>query len=358
MNNITDLRSIVYKFIIKGDPVSIHPYGNGHINNTFLVTTDCDKRYILQKVSDAFDINLLMKNIDAVTSFMALKSDNPERQMQLIHTVDDHSFYRSADGNYRMFTFVENSVCLEAPESTEDFYESAISFGKFQKLLEDFPAATLAEPIKNFHNTPDRYRIFKQTLAADKLGRAKEVAPEIEFALEREKMAGTLQDFRDSGRLPVRVTHNDTKLNNVLFDKDSRKSLCVIDLDTVMPGLSVYDFGDAIRFGAATAKEDEKDLSKMTVDLDMFRAFTRGYLSSCNLTNDEIDCLVLGAKTMTLECGLRFLTDYLDGDNYFKISYPGQNLDRCRTQFKLVSDMERYEDEMRQIVKEEAENSK
>ena len=349
MDNI----SIVKNFIIDGDPINIVPYGNGHINNTYLVTTDSGKRYILQKVSDAFEIHNLMKNIDAVTSFMALKADNPERQMQLIHTTSNENFYSSKGGNYRMFNFVENSICLDAPDSPEDFYESAVSFGKFQKLLEDFPATTLTEPIKNFHNTPDRFRIFKETVAADKAGRVSGVKTEIDFALAHEEIGGILQSLRDSGKLPVRVTHNDTKLNNVLFDKDTRKSLCVIDLDTVMPGLSLYDFGDAIRFGAATAKEDEKDLSKMTVDLDMFRAFTRGYISSCNLTDNEIDCLVLGAITMTLECGVRFLTDYLDGDNYFRTSYEGQNLDRCRTQFKLVSEMENRREEMEQIVKEE-----
>lgn len=349
MDNI----SIVKNFIIDGDPINIVPYGNGHINNTYLVTTDSGKRYILQKVSDAFEIHNLMKNIDAVTSFMALKADNPERQMQLIHTTSNENFYSFEGSNYRMFNFVENSICLDAPESPEDFYESAVSFGKFQKLLEDFPATTLTEPIKNFHNTPDRFRIFKETVAADKVGRASGVRTEIDFALAHEEIGGILQSLRDSGKLPIRVTHNDTKLNNVLFDKDTRKSLCVIDLDTVMPGLSLYDFGDAIRFGAATAKEDEKDLSKMTVDLDMFRAFTRGYISSCNLTDNEIDCLVLGAITMTLECGVRFLTDYLDGDNYFRTSYEGQNLDRCRTQFKLVSEMENRREEMEQIVKEE-----
>ena len=252
-----------------------------------------------------------------------------------------------------MYTFVEGSICLEAPESTNDFYESALAFGNFQKMLEDFPAETLFEPIKDFHNTPNRYKIFKETILKDKMNRVKEVNEEIDFALSREKEAGILQNLRDTGKLPTRVTHNDTKLNNVLFDKDTRKSLCVIDLDTVMPGLSLYDFGDAIRFGAATAKEDEKDLSKMTINLDMFRAFTRGYLQSCNLTDEEIENIVLGSKTMTLECGVRFLTDYLDGDNYFRTSYAGQNLDRCRTQFKLVGEIEKNTEKMGKIVKEE-----
>ena len=347
-----NLNIIANKFMIEGRIDTIIPFGNGHINNTFLVTTS-NKRYILQRISDAFDVTLLMKNIDAVTSFMALKSDNPDRQMKLIHTSDNKNYYSDESGNYRMYTFVEGSICLEAPESTNDFYESALAFGNFQKMLEDFPAESLFEPIKDFHNTPNRYKIFKETILKDKMDRVKEVKEEIDFALSREKEAGILQKLRDTGKLPTRVTHNDTKLNNVLFDKDTRKSLCVIDLDTVMPGLSLYDFGDAIRFGAATAKEDEKDLSKMTINLDMFRAFTRGYLQSCNLTDEEIENIVLGAKTMTLECGVRFLTDYLDGDNYFRTSYAGQNLDRCRTQFKLVSEIEKNTEKMGKIVKEE-----
>ena len=347
-----NLNIIANKFMIEGRIDTIMPFGNGHINNTFLVTTS-NKRYILQRISDAFDVTLLMKNIDAVTSFMALKSDNPDRQMKLIHTSDNKNYYSDESGNYRMYTFVEGSICLEAPESTNDFYESALAFGNFQKMLEDFPAETLFEPIKDFHNTPNRYKIFKETILKDKMDRVKEVKEEIDFALSREKEAGILQNLRDTGKLPTRVTHNDTKLNNVLFDKDTRKSLCVIDLDTVMPGLSLYDFGDAIRFGAATAKEDEKDLSKMTINLDMFRAFTRGYLQSCNLTGEEIENIVLGSKTMTLECGVRFLTDYLDGDNYFRTSYAGQNLDRCRTQFKLVGEIEKNTEKMKEIVKEE-----
>jgi len=352
MNNEV-LFSIANNFMLEGKVLSIKPTGNGHINNTYLVETDFPKKYILQKVSNAFDIKLLMKNIDAVTSFMALKADNPERQMRLIHTKKDKNYYKHELGNYRVFTFVEDSICLDAPETTGDFFESAVAFGTFQRLLEDFPANTLSEPIKNFHNTIDRYRIFKETLEKNKMNRAKDVEKEIEFALSYEVEGSILQTLRNNGVIPVRVTHNDTKLNNVLFDKFTRKSLCAIDLDTVMPGLSVYDFGDAIRFGAATAAEDEKDLSKMTVNLDMFRAFTRGYVSSCNLCKEEIDNLVLGAITMTLECGVRFLTDYLDGDNYFRISYEGQNLDRCRTQFKLVSEMEKNKEIMEKIVLEE-----
>lgn len=348
--------SIAKKFKIDGTPKEIVANRHGHINNTYIVTTSKNRRYILQRVSDAFDIKKLMKNIDAVTSFMALKSDNGERQMILIHTVDDKSYYAHKTGNYRVFTFVEESICLDAPQTTGDFFESAVAFGRFQKLLEDFPAETLSEPIKDFHNTPDRYRKFEEAVNNDICKRAASVKEEIDFAMSQKDGAGILQELRESGKLPLRVTHNDTKLNNVLLDKYTRRALCAIDLDTVMPGLSLYDFGDAIRFGAATAPEDEKDLSKMTIDLDMFKAFTIGYINSCDLTKRELEYLPMGAKIMTLECGVRFLTDYLQGDTYFSTSYEGQNLDRCRTQFKLVREIEKNFDAMKKIVKYESEH--
>ena len=249
---------------------------------------------------------------------------------------------------------MEDSICLQLPETDEDFYQSAVGFGTFQQLLTDFPAAKLHETIPNFHNTPDRYRALLETLERDSMHRAAQVQPEIEFALARQAEMATIQNALTAGELPLRVTHNDTKLNNVLLDAKTRKALCVIDLDTVMPGSSLYDFGDSIRFGAATAAEDEKDLSKMEMSLDRFRVFTRGYVRACpGLTAKELELLPMGAKNMTMECGVRFLTDYLDGDHYFAVHRDGQNLDRARTQFKLVADMEKKWDEMRKIVEEE-----
>ena len=254
-----------------------------------------------------------------------------------------------------MYDFVEGTICLQLPETDEDFYQSAVGFGTFQQLLTDFPAAKLHETIPNFHNTPDRYRALLETLERDPMHRAAQVQPEIEFALARQAEMSAIQNALASGKLPLRVTHNDTKLNNVLLDAKTRKALCVIDLDTVMPGSSLYDFGDSIRFGAATAAEDEKDLSKMEMSLERFRGFTRGYVRACpGLTGKELEMLPMGAKTMTMECGVRFLTDYLDGDHYFAVHREGQNLDRCRTQFKLVADMEKKWDEMRKIVEEES----
>lgn len=258
-------------------------------------------------------------------------------------------------GYWRVYDFVEDSICLQLPETDEDFYQSAVGFGTFQQLLTDFPAAKLHETIPNFHNTPDRYRALLETLERDPMHRAAQVQPEIEFALARQAEMATIQNALTAGELPLRVTHNDTKLNNVLLDAKTRKALCVIDLDTVMPGSSLYDFGDSIRFGAATAAEDEKDISKMEMSLDRFRVFTRGYVRACpGLTAKELELLPMGAKTMTMECGVRFLTDYLDGDHYFAVHRDGQNLDRARTQFKLVADMEKKWDEMRKIVEEES----
>lgn len=347
------MESAAFAFLTNGKPVSSEVFGHGHINHTLRITTDTGDVYILQKINKYVfkDPVGLMKNAVAVTDFLRKKVERPENALEFIPTADGSFFYLDADGEYwRMYRFV-GGFCLEAPESAEDFYQSAIAFGTFQYQLSDFPADTLVETIPEFHNTIDRYRIFKESLAADPMGRKAEVEKEIRFLLDREEKAGTLQRMRQSGELPLRVTHNDTKLNNVLLDAKTRKATCVLDLDTVMPGLSAYDFGDSIRFGAATAAEDEKDLSKVEMDLDLFRIFTKGFVESCpSLTPLEMEMLPMGAWTITLEVGLRFLTDYIDGDRYFKTAYPTHNLDRCRTQFKLVADMEKKWDEMKKIV--------
>ncbi len=296
-----------------------------------------------------------MENITAVTEFLRTKTDDPRGVLTLVKTTGGASYLHTQGEYWRVYDFVEDTVCLQLPETDEDFYQSAVGFGTFQQLLTDFPAAKLHETIPNFHNTPDRYRAFLETLERDPMHRAAQVQPEIEFALARQAEMSAIQNALTAGELPLRVTHNDTKLNNVLLDAKTRKALCVIDLDTVMPGSSLYDFGDSIRFGAATAAEDEKDLSKMEMSLDLFRVFTRGYVRACpGLTAKELELLPMGAKTMTMECGVRFLTDYLDGDHYFAVHRDGQNLDRARTQFKLVADMEKKWDEMQKIVEEES----
>ena len=345
---------VLKAFSLDSKSVSCERYGCGHINVTYLVVTESGRRYILQKINNNIfkDVPGLMGNIAAVTKYLRKIISAPRGVLTLVPTTDGADYLQYEDGSFwRVYDFVEQSLCLQAPESADDFYQSAVAFGTFQQQLKDFPAETLCEVIPNFHNTVDRYRIFKEALAADVCGRAASVKAEIEFALAREQEAGTLVNMLAEGKLPLRVTHNDTKLNNVMLDETTRKPLCVIDLDTVMPGLSLYDFGDSIRFGAATAAEDEKDLSKMVMDINLFATYTKGFLSACpGLTENERDMLPMGAKLMTLECGVRFLTDYLSGDTYFRTHYEGQNLDRCRTQFKLVTDMEAHWDEMNEIV--------
>ena len=349
------MEQVLDLFRLNGRPVSCDPYGEGHINLTFLAVTDTGKRYILQRLSRAafHDIPGLMGNVAAVTEFLAARSPNPRSSLHLIPTLDGRSFCRDSEGEFwRVYDFVEDSLCLQTPETPEDFYQSAVAFGQFQCRLRDFPAETLCETIPNFHNTPDRYRKFHLAVDADAAGRLSSVLPEIRFLLEREEKAGTLQRLREGGELPVRVTHNDTKLNNVMLDAVTRKALCVIDLDTVMPGLVAYDFGDSIRFGASTAPEDEKDLSRVEMSLDLYETYARGFIPACGgLTAAELESLPLGAWTMTLENGLRFLTDYLEGDHYYHITRPEHNLDRCRTQLKLVSDMEQKWDPMTAIIR-------
>ena len=349
------MEQVLDLFRLNGRPVSCDPYGEGHINLTFLAVTDTGKRYILQRLSRAafHDIPGLMGNVAAVTEFLAARSPDPRSSLHLIPTLDGRSFCRDSEGEFwRVYDFVEDSLCLQTPETPEDFYQSAVAFGQFQCRLRDFPAETLCETIPNFHNTPDRYRKFHLAVDADAAGRLSSVLPEVRFLLEREEKAGTLQRLREGGELPVRVTHNDTKLNNVMLDAVTRKAHCVIDLDTVMPGLVAYDFGDSIRFGASTAPEDEKDLSRVEMSLDLYETYARGFIPACGgLTAAELESLPLGAWTMTLENGLRFLTDYLEGDHYYHITRPEHNLDRCRTQLKLVSDMEQKWDPMTAIIR-------
>ena len=257
---------------------------------------------------------------------------------------------------WRAYDFISGGISLDMPRDRNDFYQAAVAFGKFQQALADFPAASLYETIPHFHDTIDRLRQFRAAIEADVCGRVKDVGPEIDFLLAREQELGTLCRMLAAGELPLRVTHNDTKLNNVLLDPQTGCAKCVLDLDTVMPGLSAYDFGDGVRFGASSAAEDEKDLDQVWLKLDMYQAFLEGYLDACGhaLTPKEIEVLPLGAKIITAELAMRFLKDYLDGDVYFKIDYPTQNLDRCRTQLKLVADMEAKWPEMQRILHETA----
>ena len=347
------MENAVYQFRLNGEPVKCIPFGHGHINSTFKIDTDAGCEYILQRINTYVfkDPVGLMNNAGAITDYIRERISDPRLALHFLTTKDGKFYYEDEKGEFwRMYDFV-GGFCLDTPETEDDFYQSAIAFGRFQQQLSEFPAETLTETIPEFHNTIDRYRQFKEAVAADRMGRLEGVRAEVEFYLAREEMGSQLQKMREAKTLPLRVTHNDTKLNNVLLDKETRTALCVLDLDTVMPGLSAYDFGDSIRFGAATAAEDEKDLSKMEMDLHLFEVYTRGFLTAAtNLTEEEVKALPMGAYTMTLECGSRFLKDYLDGDVYFKVAYPEHNLDRARTQMKLVADMEKKMDQMNAIV--------
>ena len=347
------IEKAVYAFQIKGTPISCIEFGHGHINRTLKIDTDAGESYILQKINKYVFKNpfQVMANASAVTNYLRQRVSDPGQCQHFIPTHDGTFCYRDEfDEFWKMSDFV-GGICLDMPESDNDFYQSGVAFGRFQQMLSEFPAETLFETIPEFHNTIDRFRQLKESIAADVCGRLKNVRPEVEFSLMQEEKGSILQRMRQNGQLPLRVTHNDTKLNNVMLDAQTRKPLCVIDLDTVMPGLSVHDFGDSIRFGAATSVEDEKDLSKMNLDLHLFEVYTRGFLEEATaLTDIEVEMLTLGAYTMTLEVGIRFLKDYLDGDLYFKTAYPEHNLVRARTQLKLVSDMNQNWDTLNEIV--------
>lgn len=336
----------------------------GHINDTFEVAfrqkDGGKRRYILQRINHHVfhEPEAVMKNIWGVTQHLRKKileegGDLSREMLNVIPSVDNKCYYKDSNGYmWRAFDFIEDSVCLDTVEEPNQFYQSAVAFGKFQKMLSDYPAEELYETIPDFHNTPMRLKNLKKAVEENKSGRAGLVQEEYQFIMAREKELAILQNLLEKGELPLRVTHNDTKLNNVMLDADTGEGLCVLDLDTVMPGLAVTDFGDAIRFGASTAEEDERDLSKVWIDLTLFEAYTKGYLETCgnSLTPTEIEMLPLGAKTMTLECASRFLADYIDGDIYFRTEYPDHNLVRCHTQMKLAADMERKWPQMIEIV--------
>ena len=338
-------------------------YGYGHINDTFCLICQPREgdgvRFILQRLSRAAfpQTEQVMDNFYGITECLrkqiAAEGGDPNREtLSVVKTNDGKPYYTDSNGGlWRLMPFVEGTFSCQSA-TPELFEASARAFGKFQKRLQDYPAHTLYETIPHFHDTEDRYKKFEAALAADKMGRSAEVQAEVEFVKARKADCSVALQALREGKLPLRVTHNDTKLNNVLFDKTTGEGICVIDLDTTMPGLSINDFGDSIRFGANHSAEDEKDLSKVNFDIDLFEAYTRGFLQGAGggLTEAELDYLPWGARLMTLECGIRFLTDYLDGDNYFHTSYEGQNLDRCRTQFKLVQDMEQQFDDMAAVV--------
>ena len=289
-----------------------------------------------------------MENIYGVTNYLrdviARSGGDPARETMRVRPTRARALcWHDGDGGaWRVYDFVRDTVCLQRVRGADDLRTVGLAFGRFQRMLAGYPAATLHETIPHFHDTPRRWQNLMDAVRADPLGRAAACGADIAFAAAREADCRTLTDQLAAGALPLRVTHNDTKLNNVLLDCVTGKGLCVIDLDTVMPGLAAYDFGDTVRFGANDCAEDEPDLNKVHFSLPLYEAFTEGFLQGCagSLTAAELKSLPWGARLMTLECGMRFLTDYLEGDHYFKTSRPGQNLDRARTQFKLTADME------------------
>lgn len=358
------LQEVLGAFDFGAPVVGAIRYGCGHINDTFVVHTQpedrCCRRFILQRMSAAAfkHPDQLMENIIGVTDFLgeqikAHGGDRSREAMEVIRPKNGADYYTDSQGGaWRLYPFVEGTICHQAADTPELFAASGRAFGRFQRLLADYPADTLYETIPHFHDTEDRLAKFKAAVAADKLGRARDCRPEIDFVLSREADCSVALNAMREGKLPLRVTHNDTKLNNVLMDDKTGEGMCIIDLDTVMPGLVLYDFGDSIRFGANHCAEDETDLSKVSLDVDLFAVYTKAFLEGTggSLTNEEIAMLPWGAKLMTLECGIRFLTDYLVGDEYFHISREKHNLDRCRTQFKLVADMEARWAELEAIV--------
>ena len=360
----TDPAEIVSHFSFEGDCLGVSPYGLGHIHDTYVARFrkrgGADRRYVLQRINhDVFKRpEELMQNIEAVTAHLRLKiiaaGGDPAREtLNLIPTIGGGTWYRTHAGDYwRAYTFIEGARTYEVAESLDHVYSAARAFGRFQSLLSDFPAGRLHETIPNFHHTGKRFEAFVEAVERDATNRARSVQAEIEFVTQRAPDTPVLVDLLERGELPERVTHNDTKFNNVMIDDETGDGICIVDLDTVMAGLSLYDFGDAVRSGANPAAEDERDLSRVWCDLEIFDCLVHGYLDAARdfLTPAEVDLLPFSARLMTLECGMRFLADHLNGDVYFKTHRENHNLDRCRTQFKMVADMESKRDQMERIV--------
>ena len=355
----------IRNFRFEGTLLSAKPYGNGHINDTYLLVFEIGEmgtvKIILQRMNrEVFAKPVeLMENIMGVTSHLRRKiialGGDPEREtLNVIPSLDEKPYYLDSTGEYwRAYRFITDATSFDRVERPEDFYESALAFGTFQRLLADYPAETLHETIPGFHDTKARFQVFQNAVQQDVCGRAAGVQKEIEFVLAHEELAGIFGNLLAEKKIPLRVTHNDTKLNNIMIDNRTRKGICVIDLDTVMPGLAMNDFGDSIRFGASTADEDERDLSLVACDMNLYELYVRGFLEGCRgqLTDEEILLMPVGANVMTFECGMRFLTDYLEGDHYFRIHRENHNLDRCRTQFCLVEDMERKWNTMNAVIR-------
>ena len=359
-----DLKRIALAFEIEGEYLESEAYGNGHINDTYLARYRHDghlHRYIHQRLNHHVfkDPPALMENIERVTRHLhdklkaAGESEHHRKALTLIPTRNGASFQCDQQGNFwRAYHFVEDTRSHQSIESPALAREAGRAFGTFQSLLIDLPPPRLHETIPDFHHTSQRFRRFQEVLSQDALNRAASATPEVQFALEQESMTHRLLDLQQQDQVPERVTHNDTKINNVLLDRSTGEGVCVIDLDTVMPGLALYDFGDLVRTATSPTPEDERDLSKVKMRMPLFQALASGYLEGARrfLTTTERGLLAFSGRLITFEIGLRFLTDHLEGDIYFKIHREGQNLDRCRSQFELVRSIAAQEDEMNLLV--------
>ncbi len=356
------INEVIEHYDLGGKLVDFDRICDGNINKTYTLKIENGTKYLLQMINTNVFKNPdeLMQNIVGVTKYMqsviAENGGDAKREaLNVIFTKDGNPYFTASDGTvWRIYDFITNAYTCQIIDNPEVFKNAGKAFGDFMRLLADYHGESLFETIPDFHNTKSRFNNLLNAIENNLSKRKDNVAEEIKFALDREKDASVLVDLLDEGKLPIRVTHNDTKINNIMFDNETNEAICVLDLDTVMPGLSLYDFGDAIRSGASTAAEDEKDLSKVTIDLNLYKKYTEGYLSSAgkSLTELEVEYLPFSAKLLSFECGMRFLTDYLDGDTYFKTEYPEQNLYRCRTQFKLVKDIEEKFDEMKKITED------
>ncbi len=361
---LPELDRICAAFDCAGTWISSCPIPSGHINDTYCSEFDESGRrvkYVNQRINHLVfrEPELLMENIERVTRFAreritAAGGDPARETLTIVPTRDGRTYHRTPEGTYwRMFNYIDGARTYDRVEDVRHVYAASKAFGRFQEMLASLPGGRLHETIPDFHHTRKRYDAFLAAVEFDPAGRAAGVKPEIDFVRTREKDVGLVVDGLSSGRIPERVTHNDTKLNNVMIDNRTGEGICVIDLDTVMPGSVLYDFGDSVRLGAATAAEDEQDLGQVGFDIGMFDRLAAGYLEAVRgfLVPAETDLLAFSAKLLTLECGIRFLTDHLKGDVYFKIHRPGHNLDRARTQFKMVAEMERQMGAMDAVVR-------
>jgi hypothetical protein len=358
---LENILQLADRFALPGGGKKTEPFGNGHINKTYLITIDNVKeRYILQWINSYVFIRPreVMENMLHITEHLQkrirMEGGDPDREtIRMIPSVTGEPWVEDEDGEvWRVMLCVPDTISPQHPDDLQILEECGEAFGCFSRRLKDFPASSLYETIVDFHNTPARLQQLENAAAADPCGRLKDVAEEMAFARAREAETRVLVEAYEAGKLPLRVTHNDTKVNNVLLDRETGKAVCVIDLDTVMPGLLAYDFGDAIRVGACSAEEDERDLSKIHLELPKAEAFARGFLRELKgeLSEEEVLSLEAGARLMTFECGMRFLADHLNGDKYFRIHRLGQNLDRARAQFALLTDLEKHQEEMKEML--------